>query len=716
MTPAPPHRPAPAGGPGTYRDRWGIPHLWAESADQLAHLQGLNAATDRSWQIELERWRSEGRTAEMLGADGLHWDRFARQARLDDTARRCFEGLDDATRRWCESYVAGINQALADGLRGGPEFEESGTAPEPWNPWTPLGVFLVQHILFSTFPNKLFRAHVAKTLGPEAVGLFSIEAPVWSGSNAWAVHGSATASGKPLIAGDPHRLLELPGVYQQVRLACPEFDAVGFAFPGVPGLPHFGHTGHTAWAITNAMADYQDLFEEELRRVPAGAAPSGTMQAGTAPGSIAPSGIEARGPLGWEPAVVGTETIQVRGGSPVEVEIIETARGPVIAGGPDGGALSLRFPARVEGRLGFEALLPLLRSRSVADVEAALQHWVEPVNSVVAADTAGTVRHFLAGLVPERNHANRRTPVPASAPEHAWTGIYAAAAQLRGDPLCRQRERPRCRRRGRRWHGVRARPPRPAHPRAPGSPTAAATHGGRHAGHPLRHVAGPWPQFRALLETLDAGSLSAAAATPPLPAPGLGRPHGRRQRGCGRLRDVARPLVRRIARHPALAPLAAPTGYSPLFGPWLSVASRVGFALETLLVRGPELGISPAVEAAAALEEARTGGSGRWRSRAGVAARGKAGAGATSCWPCTNSPALWPTPSPRRRSPATPGVCCPPKACPASRTEASAARLPVMCGTWPTGRRAAGLSRSAPRETRSTPISRTSCRCGPPGN
>ena len=54
----------------TFRDDWGIPHLWAASADDLARLQGLNAATDRSWQIELERWRSEGRTAEMLGADG----------------------------------------------------------------------------------------------------------------------------------------------------------------------------------------------------------------------------------------------------------------------------------------------------------------------------------------------------------------------------------------------------------------------------------------------------------------------------------------------------------------------------------------------------------------------------------------------------------------------------------------------------------------------
>lgn len=595
MTPAPTPGPAPADGPGTYRDGWGIPHLWAESAGQLAHLQGLNAATDRSWQIELERWRSEGRTAEMLGSDGLHWDRFARQARLDDTARRCFEGLDDATRRWCENYVEGINQALADGLRGGPEFEESGTVPAPWNPWTPLGVFLVQHVLFSTFPNKLFRAHVARTLGPDAVSLFSIEAPVWSGSNAWAVHGSATASGSPLIAGDPHRLLELPGVYQQVRLACPEFDAIGFAFPGVPGLPHFGHTGHTAWAITNAMADYQDLFEEELRRVPAGTL-TGT------PGAP-PAGIEARGPLGWEPTAVATETIQVRGGEPVEVEIIETARGPVIVGGPGGGALSLRFPARVEGRLGFESLLPLLRSRSVAEVEGAMAAWVEPVNSVVAADTHGTVRHFLAGLVPERNHANRRIPVPAAGVEYAWNGMYvslpntevglfAVSANDReaggGDAVAMDFAPPH-----------RARRIRQLLEAEPGLLSAdhlQAVHSDT--------LVGPWPQFRQLLEALDAGSLSVdAAALRARLAAWDGHMDGE-SLDAAAFATWRGLLVRRIAGHPALAPLGAPTGYSPLFTPWLSVASRVGFALETLLVRGLELGITVAVEAAAALEEA----------------------------------------------------------------------------------------------------------------
>lgn len=587
MTPAPTHQPAPAGGPGTYRDEWGIPHLWADSADELAFLQGMNAATDRSWQIELERWRSEGRAAEVLGADVVVWDRFARQARLDDTARRCFENLDAATQRWCGQYVAGINQALSDGRRGGPEFEESGSIPEPWNPWTPLGVFLVHHILFSTFPNKLFRAHVARTLGDDAVSLFSIEAPVWSGSNAWAAHGSTTATALPLIAGDPHRLMELPGVYQQIRLACPEFDAIGFAFPGVPGLPHFAHTGSTAWAITNAMADYQDLFIEELRRV----------------SDFTGERIEARGAEGWEPAVVSSETIRVRDGEAVSVEIIETDRGPVISETPDGGALSLRFPARVQGRLGFEALLPLLRSQSVSEVEAAFDAWVEPVNSVVAADVHGSVRHFVAGLVPQRNPANRRLPAPAFSARHEWEGQYvilprtevqqfAVSANDRaaggGDQVAMEFA-----------PAHRARRIRELLELAPG-PLSVDNMQAIHTDTLL----GPWPLFRSMLSGLDVQDLSKEAKD--LRAL-LWDWDGLMEAGSHRAAVFAAwrgALVQRLARHSALAPLNEPTGYSPLFGPWLSVASRVGFALETLLVRGSELGISVGVEAAAALEDA----------------------------------------------------------------------------------------------------------------
>ncbi|MDI2033494.1 penicillin acylase family protein [Paenarthrobacter nitroguajacolicus] len=588
MTPAPTQHSAPAGGPGSYRDDWGIPHLWAESADDLAFLQGRNAAIDRSWQIELERWRSEGRAAEVLGSDAVVWDRFARQVRLNDTARRCFDKLPHHTQRWCGQYVAGINQALADDLRGSPEFDEAGCAPEPWLPWTPLGVFLVHHILFSTFPNKLFRAHVARTLGEDAVDLFSIEAPVWSGSNAWAAHGSTTATGQPLIAGDPHRLMELPGVYQQVRLACPEFDIVGFAFPGVPGLPHFAHTGYTAWAVTNAMADYQDLFVEELRRI---SDSNGER-------------IEARGAKGWESAVVSTETISVRGGEAVTVEVIETARGPVISDTPDGGALSLRFPARVEGRLGFEALLPLLRSRSVADVEAAFDAWVEPVNSVVAADSSGAVRHFVAGLVPQRNPANRRLPAPAFSSRHAWDGQYAALPRTEvgrfavsandraaggGDKVAMEFAPA--------YRALRIRE------LLESSPDRTLTGDDMQSMH-TDTLLGPWPFFRRLLAAMDPSDLSLAAKelrSQLMVWDGRMDAHSHQAAIFAAWRGA---LVQRLGRHAALAPLNAPNGYSPLFGPWLSVASRIGFALETLLVRGSELGIVGGVEVAAALEDA----------------------------------------------------------------------------------------------------------------
>ncbi|MFC8039940.1 penicillin acylase family protein [Paenarthrobacter sp. NPDC057355] len=577
----------PAGGPGNYRDNWGIPHLWAESADELAFLQGRNAATDRSWQIELERWRSEGRTAEVLGPDALVWDRFARQARLNDTARRCFEKLPHETQHWCGQYVAGINQALADGLRGGPEFDAAGCAPEPWLPWTPLGVFLVHHILFSTFPNKMFRAHVARTLGENAVGLFSIEAPVWSGSNAWAAHGSTTASGRPLIAGDPHRLMELPGVYQQVRLACPEFDVVGFAFPGVPGLPHFAHTGHTAWAVTNAMADYQDLYVEELRRI----------------SDSTGDHIEARGPEGWETAVVSSETIRVRDSDAVTIEIIETARGPVISDTPDGGALSLRFPARVDGRLGFEALLPLLRSRNVADVEAALDAWVEPVNSVVAADSSGAVRHFVAGLVPQRNPANRRLPAPATSPRHAWDKHYASLP--RTDI---QRFAVSANDRAAGGGESVAMEFAPAH-RATrirhlleSAPAATLTVDDMQAIH-TDTLLGPWPVFRQILGGMHPGALSPKAKDA---RSQLMAWDGRMDADSHQAALFAAwrgALVQRFHGHSALAPLNTPSGYSPLFGPWLSVASRIGFALETLLARAQELGIDVSTEAMAALED-----------------------------------------------------------------------------------------------------------------
>ncbi|MFE0426799.1 penicillin acylase family protein, partial [Streptomyces sp. NPDC058953] len=210
-----------------YRDDWGIPHLRAEGADGLAHAQGWNAAVDRAWQIEVERNRFQGTSASFLGASAAGWDRFARQARLDDTARRCYEALDDATAAWVRHYVAGVNAGMAEGARRAPQFAEVGLEPRPWEPWVPLGIWLGTHVLFAGFPTKIWREEVARALGDAAVELFSAEGADGSGSNGWLVGAGGTAHGAPLIAGDPHRPVEDPGVYQQIRLACDEFDVVG---------------------------------------------------------------------------------------------------------------------------------------------------------------------------------------------------------------------------------------------------------------------------------------------------------------------------------------------------------------------------------------------------------------------------------------------------------------------------------------------------------
>ncbi|MEU5227401.1 penicillin acylase family protein, partial [Streptomyces toyocaensis] len=109
-----------------FRDPWGIPHLRADSANELARTQGRVTALDRAWQLEVERHRAQGTSASFLGPEALSWDRFARRARLADTARRCFAELerrDPETAAWVRAYVAGVNEELtslrASGARAG---------------------------------------------------------------------------------------------------------------------------------------------------------------------------------------------------------------------------------------------------------------------------------------------------------------------------------------------------------------------------------------------------------------------------------------------------------------------------------------------------------------------------------------------------------------------------------------------------------------------
>ncbi|HVK29321.1 MAG TPA: penicillin acylase family protein [Nocardioides sp.] len=377
------------------RDAWGIPHVTGTSVLEVAREQGRATAQDRPWQLEVERRRTEGTCAELFGPSAQEWDVLARRALLVDVARRAHAALAPESRAFVDAYVDGVNDVVAGG-RGG----RAATVTRPWHTWTPLAVFAVQHLLFSRFPTKLWQHHVATVLGEdaaEALALLRTEG-LPGGSNAVAVAGSLTASGLPIVAGDPHRVIEAPGCYAQVRLTCTDpddpFDVTGLTFVGVPGVQHFGHAGPVAWGVTNAVADDEDVYAEELVRHR--------------------GAVIARGAAGWEPVARRVEVVRVRTGADeydaVPVEVLVTERGPVVTGGPGlAGTFSLRSPASVLGDLGFDTLLPLLRSRSAADVTAAFGRWVGPVDNLLVADAAG-IEHRVVGRVPVRG------------PDGAWNG------------------------------------------------------------------------------------------------------------------------------------------------------------------------------------------------------------------------------------------------------------------------------------------------------
>ncbi|MBH0780483.1 penicillin acylase family protein [Nocardia bovistercoris] len=594
------------------RDEHGIPHILAGSAEDALFGQGHACGVDRGWQIEFLRLRAEGRTAQVFGATAVGWDEFARRARIDSAARRIHAASSTRTRRLLAAYVDGINSTL-DTVQA-VELTEFDHRPVPWQPWTPISVFLVHHILFGRFTTKLWRLHACRAVGGAALTLFDCEGvddtdttvpprpddaflaellactagavpvgdsrttPVGealSGSNAWAIAGARTATGAPIVAGDPHRFLELPGIYQQFHLAAPEFDIVGFAFAGVPGLPHFAHAGSVAWGITNAMADYQDLYVEKLTR--------------TERGVISES---ADGPL---VASSTRERILVRDGDPVDIETIATDNGPIVFGGPDDAfALSLRSPMLCDPDVNFDAVLDVLFARTVADVEQALGGWVEPVNRIVIADIDGKVTRHVVGRAPVRASENYWLPVPGWDRRYQWRGYATDSvsdrdfyAEVAGYAvIANQRIRD-------------------TEPLQPVTTECAAAFRAERIGTLLdtdaavsvddcENIHGDvvLDQADAILRRLpgmDALSPAARALRDRLLA--WDRAMAVDSTDAYLFAEVRSKLVASIAGHDALAGLGAPHAFPRVFDPWFVAGTRIAAALESVLDRCPALGV-----------------------------------------------------------------------------------------------------------------------------
>jgi penicillin amidase len=231
------------------------------------------------------------------------------------------------------------------------------------------------------------------------------------GSNNWVVDGARTASGRPLLANDPHLGLTTPSVWYFARLRAPELEVFGATLPGVPYVV-LGRARSVAWGFTNTAPDVQDIYIERIN---------------------AADPAQYQTPDGFVRFDVRTETISVRGADPVELTVRTTRHGPVVSGVLGAAdrlidpryVLALRWAALEPGDATLMALRAINRARNAREFESALSGFGLAMQNIVFADGDGNIGFVAAGRVPVRradNDLNGAAPAPGWEARYDWQG------------------------------------------------------------------------------------------------------------------------------------------------------------------------------------------------------------------------------------------------------------------------------------------------------
>jgi penicillin amidase len=423
------------------RDGWGIPHVDAESEADAWFGLGFCQAQDRAFQLELLLRVGRGTLAALVGEGGLAADRMSRRLGFRHLASAHVELLDHDVRRGAAAYVHGLNQGLTHGLRRRPhEFVLLRAQPTPWSITDVLAFAGLQSFaLGANWDAELARLKILSEDGPDALlaldqaypaghpltvpvaaaagpalsrladdlASFVEAAPSAGASNNWAIAGSRTASGMPLLANDPHLAPRLPAPWYLAHLRCPAWEVAGASFVGGPALP-IAHNGHAAWGITAGMTDQADLFIEE----------------------IGPDGASVRQGHGFAACEVRDELIEVRGGAPVSERVLVTPRGPIVSPFLDGAPAALSLSAVWLRPLPIRGLLTCLAARDFETFRANFAAWPGPALNIVYADAGGQIGYQLVGQLPRRRRGQGTLPLPGWLDGIGWEDELVPFAEM----------------------------------------------------------------------------------------------------------------------------------------------------------------------------------------------------------------------------------------------------------------------------------------------
>ncbi len=428
----------------------GVPFIRAASPPDAAEALGYLHARDRMFQMDLMRRTGSGRVSEIAGPSALPIDEMMRVLGLRRRAEAELAELKPETRALLDAYARGVNAWIAQrGRFAAPEFVPFGT-PEPWTPVDSLlWGKLMALWLTGNWRTELARLSLAGHLDPARIdelwppdqeagrpdaalvprpgiprpgdlryaeaaravlaAIPRFPAPMTEpgeASDEWAVDGRHTASGKPLLAGDPHLAFGFPSLWYLARIDTPGLSLAGATAPGLPFVV-LGHNGHVAWTFTTTEADTSDVFEETVL-------PDGNYQT----------------PDGPKPFVTRQERIRVRGRKPVTITVRETRHGPVISDlnhHPGGPVLAVAMASLAPGDTAADGILALNQAGDVAAAGRAAALISAPVQNLLVADAAD-IGLFVTGRVPIRRAGDGAAPVDGASGKFDWTGFASGDA------------------------------------------------------------------------------------------------------------------------------------------------------------------------------------------------------------------------------------------------------------------------------------------------
>ncbi|MDF5708161.1 MAG: penicillin acylase family protein [Nostoc sp. S4] len=500
------------------RDKWGIPHIYATNSHDLFMAQGYIHAQDRFWQMDFWRHIGSGRLSEMFGESQIDTDKYLRTMGWARVAQQEIQLINAEMRAYLEAYADGVNAYLAKHQGSTLSLEYAvlkflnpGYQPEPWQILHSLTWGKVMaYDLGRNFQNEIERAILLKTLTPAQVeelfppypqdlpvilsefekkedkeirgqkdtesslprscslfsALESITQPMMAlekligstgigiGSNNWVISGKRTATGKPILANDPHLSVQIPSIWYEVDLHCTPksaecpYNVAGFSFAGTIGVV-IGHSDRIAWGVTNVQSDVMDLYIEKIN-------PKN------------PNQYEVNGK--WVDMQLVPETIQVAGSQPIVQTVRYTRHGPILSDVspnlqqfqpshiklhseiafknkeytevtspssasfsplnvtryqplelPPNYAVALRWTALEPSKLGY-AIPQINRAQNWQEFRTAASNYDVPAQNLVYADIDGNIGYQMPGKFPIRAKGDGRYPVPGWTDEYEWQG------------------------------------------------------------------------------------------------------------------------------------------------------------------------------------------------------------------------------------------------------------------------------------------------------